>query len=123
MGAGILPVALHNDKLYLLFSREFKKRNGKEDWRDFGGTPENNETSMETAVREGWEESMGFLGSKKDIKNLINNKLIDKLLRENIRIFILYTIEPRCSHLFWKRIFVKTSWLSSVPVYIYCRDY
>ena len=53
----------------------------------------------------------------------LNNKLIDKLLRENIRIFILYTIEPRCSHLFWKRIFVKTSWLSSVPVYIYCRDY
>ena len=53
----------------------------------------------------------------------VNNKLIDKLLQENIGIFILYTIEPRCSHLFWKRIFVKTSWLSTVPVYFYWKDF
>ena len=89
MGAGILPVAFHNNKLYLLFSREFEKRNGKEDWRDFGGTPENNETTMETAIREGWEESMGFLGSKKDIKNLINNKLVDIVSNNKYTIYIV----------------------------------
>ena len=53
----------------------------------------------------------------------VNNKLIDKLLQEKIGIFILYTIEPRCSHLFWKRIFVNTSWLSTVPVYFYWKDF
>ena len=53
----------------------------------------------------------------------LNKKLIDKLLQEKISIFILYTIEPRCRHLFWKRILVNTSWLSTVPVYFYWRDY
>ena len=43
--------------------------------------------------------------------------------REIIDFIMLYTIEPRCIHLIWKRIIVKTSWLSTVPVYVYCREF
>ena len=42
------------------FQGEYIDRDGRPDWRDFGGTPENNETDIQTAVREGWEESSGF---------------------------------------------------------------
>ena len=65
MAAGILPIAENNGHKYLLFSREFIKRKGKEDWRDFGGHRENNETKEQTAIREGWEETSGFLGTEK----------------------------------------------------------
>ena len=68
MGAGILPITLYKNDLYLLFSKEYKNYKGHVDWRDFGGTPENNETPKQTAIREGWEESSGFLGNKKHIK-------------------------------------------------------
>ena len=60
MGAGILPISFHNDNLYLLFSKEYIDRDGRPDWRDFGGTPENNETDIQTAVRR-IKESSGFL--------------------------------------------------------------
>ena len=75
MGAGILPVALHNHTYYFLFSKEYQTKGNKIDWRDFGGTSEKNETIKETAIREAWEESDGFLGNKQNIKRLINNHI------------------------------------------------
>lgn len=72
MGGGILPMAWKNKKRYFLFSRE--TIDGDDDpgkWSDFGGGKEKNETSLQTAIREGWEESAGFLGDKNSIKNLI----------------------------------------------------
>ena len=76
MGSGILPIVIKDGDLYFLFSRESMYRNKTEDWRDFGGTPEKKETTKETAIREGWEESMGFLGDKKNIKQLIKNHTV-----------------------------------------------
>ena len=68
MGAGIIPVAIHNGKVYLLFGKEVQ--DGK--WSDFGGGREHNETPFKTAIREGCEELSGFLGCKtklaKDVK-------------------------------------------------------
>ena len=90
MGAGILPVAYHNDHFYFLFSREYQKDKSKPlDWRDFGGTTENNESDKQTAIREGWEESDGFLGSQKDIKTLIETKCIHKI---KIKKYFVYVI-------------------------------
>ena len=69
MGGGILPVAYHNGKVKFLFSREAMYTDddpGK--WSDFGGGKEGRETPYQTAVREGWEESAGFLGTKQDIR-------------------------------------------------------
>lgn len=75
MGAGIVPVAKYNNKLYFLFGKEQYGKN----WSDFGGKSEKNETKMETAIREGYEELDGFFGSKTDIKNMVNNNFIIKL--------------------------------------------
>ena len=60
----------------MLFSKEYNDYRGKPDWRDFGGTPEKNETTKQTIIREGWEETMGFLGNKKAIKELIENHTV-----------------------------------------------
>ena len=78
MGAGVLPFAIYKDTIYFLFSREYIK--GTVDaglWSDFGGKEEKNETIKETAIRECYEESNGFLGTKNNIKGLVNNSLID----------------------------------------------
>ena len=80
MGGGILPVAYHNGKVKFLFSREAMYTDddpGK--WSDFGGGKEGRETPYQTAVREGWEESAGFLGTKQDIRKLIKHHKVAKV--------------------------------------------
>ena len=76
MGAGILPVAKHNGKnLFLLGQENFDKK-----WSDFGGSPSpKSEPVFQTAIREGYEETDGFFGSKSDLKILVENNFITKL--------------------------------------------
>ena len=71
MGASILPVTIHNNKIKFLFGKE---RNIDENpgWSDFGGGTDNNETFIQTAIREGSEELTGFLGSSNEIKELLS---------------------------------------------------
>lgn len=70
MGAGILPACIHNGKLYFLFGKEniYNKTPG---FGDFGGGQEKNETLYQTAIREGSEELMGFIGDIKTITSYI----------------------------------------------------
>jgi len=70
MGGSILPTTIINNRLYFLFGKE---RNFDENpgWSDFGGGSDNNESFLETAIREASEELTGFLGSKEEIKNLL----------------------------------------------------
>ncbi len=66
MGAGVLPIAIHKKKIYLLFSRE--EINSNDDaglWSDFGGSKDRKETYKQTAIRECHEEANGILGTKK----------------------------------------------------------
>ena len=70
MGAGILPTTIHNNKLYFLFGKENKYADTP-GWSDIGGGTDNNETFMQTAMREGAEELTGFLGMENDIKKLL----------------------------------------------------
>lgn len=70
MGAGILPTAIYKGKLYFLFGKE----NAYADtpgFSDFGGGTENGESFLTTAAREGSEELTGFLGSQKDVRQLM----------------------------------------------------
>ena len=71
MGASILPVTIYKGKIYFLFGkeREFDENPG---WSDFGGGTDNNESFLETAIREGGEELTGFLGSSADIKQMLS---------------------------------------------------
>ncbi len=70
-GSSILPVALHNNKLYFLFGKENSLEESAPGFSDFGGGIEKGETPFETAVREGSEELTGFLGDPAKIKQHI----------------------------------------------------
>uniref|UniRef100_A0A6C0EG24 Nudix hydrolase domain-containing protein n=1 Tax=viral metagenome TaxID=1070528 RepID=A0A6C0EG24_9ZZZZ len=72
MGAGILPITIHNNKLYFLFGKENKFADTP-GWADFGGGSEDKETFIKTAVREGTEELTGFLGSESDLERKIKH--------------------------------------------------
>lgn len=90
MGAGVLPVALHKNKLYCLFGKENKFEDSAPGFSDFGGGEDYDETFLETAVREAREETTGFLGSEKDIRKILmkaGQYHID--LTEKYRMFIL----------------------------------
>jgi 8-oxo-dGTP pyrophosphatase MutT (NUDIX family) len=71
MGAGILPTTIHNGKLYFLFGKEGKYEDSAPGFSDFGGGTDNNETFLDTAVREACEEFTGFLGDDKTILTML----------------------------------------------------
>jgi hypothetical protein len=71
MGAGILPTTIHNGKLYFLFGKEGKYEDSAPGFSDFGGGTDNNESFMETAIREAGEEFTGFLGSDSDVRKML----------------------------------------------------
>ena len=74
--AGILPITLDNyGNLLFLFGKEYKFSD-TEGWSDFGGSKEKNETKFETAIREGYEETNGFFGSKYNLQKNIKNFLV-----------------------------------------------
>lgn len=75
MGAGFLPVALHNGKLWFLFGEERQRpKETAKGWADFGGGPEKGETNIDTAAREGSEELSGLLGNKSKIRKMLTSK-------------------------------------------------
>ena len=71
MGAGILPTTIHKNKLYFLFGKENKYEDTAPGFSDFGGGSDNDETYIQTAIREGGEELTGFLGSDADLKIML----------------------------------------------------
>ena len=71
MGGSILPVTLHNNKIYFLFGKE-RDIDENPGWSDFGGGTDKGETFIQTAAREGAEELTGFLGFKSNIINMLN---------------------------------------------------
>jgi hypothetical protein len=71
MGGSILPVTLHNGKIYFLFGKE-RDIDENPGWSDFGGGTDKGETFIQTAIREGGEELTGFLGSDSDIRQMLN---------------------------------------------------
>ena len=87
MGGGILPVAIHRNQVYFLFGKE----NSSADtpgWSDFGGGREGRERPLTTAVREGYEELSGFMGSKSQINTQVKNNLICSIESNNYTTFI-----------------------------------
>jgi len=67
MGGGILPVAVHENEVYLLFGKE-NELDDTQGWADFGGGKNKNESMFQTAIREGCEELNGFLGLEATIR-------------------------------------------------------
>ena len=73
MGGGILPTTIHNGKLYFLFGKENEKYADTPGFSDFGGGTDNNETFLETAIREAGEELTGFLGDDTSVRKLLSS--------------------------------------------------
>ena len=89
--AGILPIAFHNEKIYFLYGRETKDYKSRDSgkWSDFGGGIEKKESIKSSAIREGFEETAGIFGNKKDIKNLVEKKTVLKLTMNNYTTYIV----------------------------------
>jgi len=68
VAGAILPVCIHKNELYFLFGLENENADTP-GWADFGGGCESNETPYQTALREGYEETSGFLKPKELVKN------------------------------------------------------
>ena len=85
MGAGVLPMAIHQGQLYFLFGEEFDEHK----WIDFGGGAKNGESTLQNAVREGCEELNGFFGSCNEFKQLIKTNLVLKLNLETYTTFLV----------------------------------
>jgi hypothetical protein len=84
MGAGILPVTMYKGKLYFLFGKEVKDNK----WGDFGGGTEHKESKFQTAIREGYEELDGFLGSQHQLKALVNSNYVTELEHLKYKVFL-----------------------------------
>ena len=90
-GAGILPVAIKNNKYYFLLGRErlYPHYSESNQWGDFGGKKNKNEDIADTAIRECYEETMGVLGDNKKIKTLLNNNLLFKISINNYLCYVI----------------------------------
>ena len=90
-GGGILPMAINGTDIYFLFSREtmIPKTKISGQWSDFGGSHEKNETVLDTAVREGFEESNIIFKSEKVIRDLIKKNLIARIETKTYVTFIV----------------------------------
>tara|TARA_B100000795_G_scaffold268224_2_gene254772 strand:+ start:1395 stop:1886 length:492 start_codon:yes stop_codon:yes gene_type:complete len=89
--AGILPITFHKKKIFFLLARESKDATwkGAGKWSDFGGGREKNETLKETAIREGFEETMGVFGTIKEIRHLMKHNLTKKFTVNNYTTFVI----------------------------------
>ena len=91
VAGSILPVTIHNNKLYFLFGKENPMEDSAKGWSDFGGGVENGETPFSTAMREGGEELTGFLGDGKNVKKLIHkNGGVYKIQHNNYHVHIFF---------------------------------
>ena len=84
VAGSILPVCIHKGELHFLFSKENDHEKDAKGWADFGGGSENNETPYQTALREGNEESTGFLNTRELVK-----KGVYKVVHNSYHVFIV----------------------------------
>jgi 8-oxo-dGTP pyrophosphatase MutT (NUDIX family) len=80
--ASILPVAIHNGKLYFLFGKENSLEDSAKGFSDFGGGVDAGETALQTAMREGSEELTGFLGTKEMLRKRLKHTGTYKIVYE-----------------------------------------
>ena len=90
VAGSILPVTIHNGKLYFLFGKENPLEDSAKGWSDFGGGCENEESPFETAMREGGEELTGFLGDGQTIKKLLKRQGIYKIVHNDYHVHLFF---------------------------------
>jgi hypothetical protein len=93
-GSSVLPITIHNGKLYFLFGKENELEKSAKGFSDFGGGVEQNEDVYKAALREGGEELTGFLGDGKVLEEHIKKnggiyKYYDKKTDYHVHMFYL----------------------------------
>ena len=71
VAGSLLPITIHNNKLYFLFGKENPMEDSAKGWSDFGGRVDAGETPFTAALREGGEELTGFLGNNSALRKLV----------------------------------------------------
>ena len=87
MGAGILPVAYYRKTLFFLLGQERYLKS----WSDFGGGSHKGEIPIDTAVREGYEEVNGLLGSQDELKEKVDDNMILSLCYDKYTSYLFRT--------------------------------
>jgi hypothetical protein len=90
VAGSILPIALHNGKIYFLFGKENPMEDSQKGWSDFGGGVENGENPYKTALREGGEELTGFLGDSKSIEKMIKKSGFHKIIHNKYHVHAFF---------------------------------
>ena len=91
VAGSILPITIHNNKLFFLFGKENPLEDSAKGWSDFGGGVEKGENPYKTALREGGEELTGFLGDGKQIQELIKqNGGVHKLVHKKYHVHMFF---------------------------------
>lgn len=92
VGAGILPIAIYNNKLHFLFGKENQNEKSAPGFSDFGGRVEMGETIYEGALRECAEELTGFYGNKHMLRKTIKNSGgVYKIIHDDYHTFAFLT--------------------------------
>lgn len=86
-GGGVLPVRIVNEELYFLFGLE--RYDGG--WSDFGGSHEKGEETIDTAIREGYEELSGLLGDMQTMATEVKQNLVDTI---DCKTYVIYVYAP-----------------------------
>lgn len=90
VAGSILPVTIHNGKIYFLFGKENPLEDSAKGWSDFGGGCENGESPFETAMREGGEELTGFLGDGQTIRKLLKSRGFYKIVHNDYHVHLFF---------------------------------
>jgi hypothetical protein len=80
--ASLLPVTIHNGKLYFLFGKENPLEDSSKGFSDFGGGKED-KSFYDTALREAAEELTGFFGPPEKLRKYIRKHGGTYILRHN----------------------------------------
>jgi len=94
--AGVLPFYFDEKKkqIYYIIARESHTHpNAANEFSDFGGAKEANESKLDTAARECYEESMGFFGNHQHIKKKISH--LPEYMRPSIKSYTTYLMFTR----------------------------
>lgn len=91
MYAGILPYFIDDEGVVWLLLGQERKSEWPDSlkWGGFGGLVEENETFIDAAAREGYEESMGILGDVQQLRSYLSENMAYPMRSRHVRHYLI----------------------------------